>query len=249
MDLTRHVAAEIMRIREVAPELAIWIVRPLERLSFSPGQYVAMGVPVEGRMVERPYSICSVPNEPELEFFIERVSNGALTPRLFHLRVGDEVYLRREAKGRFLLDYAAHDHLMIASVTGVAPFVSMLRDLVHRAESARRVLLLHSASQPAEFGYDAELKALSDSCAWFDYVPTVSRPWLAPEWTGELGRAEDIVRKYADSAGFRPSAATVYCCGNPQMIRNVQGLLQRAGFALESIRQERYWPDPGPSPA
>jgi hypothetical protein len=43
MDLTRHVAAEIMRIREVAPELAIWIVRPLER-SFSPGQYVAMGV-------------------------------------------------------------------------------------------------------------------------------------------------------------------------------------------------------------
>ena len=131
------------------------------------------------------------------------------------MRAGDDVYLRRSAKGRFLLDAHTRDHLMIASVTGVAPFVSMLRDLVRNGESTRRVFFLHSASEPAELGYVEELAALSESLPWFDYIPTVSRPWLAPDWLGERGRAEDVVRKYADARGFRPGCATVYCCGNP----------------------------------
>ena len=242
IDESKHAPARIVTIREVTPELAVWRVRPRgAEIPFYPGQYVAVGLPVGERLVERPYSICSAPQEPELEFFIELVPGGALTPRLFDMRAGDDVYLRRSAKGRFLLDAHTRDHLMIASVTGVAPFVSMLRDLVRKGESTRRVLLLHSASEPAELGYDEELAALSESLPWFDYVPTVSRPWLAPDWLGERGRAEDVVRKHADARGFRPGCATVYCCGNPQMILNVQGAMERAGFARTSIREENYW--------
>lgn len=242
VDLTRHAAAEIVRIREVTPELAIWRVRPRgETIPFSPGQYVAMGVPVAGRMIERPYSICSAPDEPELEFFLELVEAGALTPRLFQMRPGEEVYLRRSAKGRFFLDRATGRHLMVASVTGVAPFVSMLRDLVKKEESSQRILLLQSASTPMELGYAEELTALSQANEWFEYIPTVSRPWLAADWRGERGRAEDVVRKHADRAGFFPGEATVYCCGNPQMIRNVQGVMERAGFPLKSIKEETYW--------
>jgi ferredoxin--NADP+ reductase len=237
-------------VREVTPELAIWRVRPRDaEIPFQAGQYVAMGLPADGRMLERPYSICSAPGEPELEFFIERVDAGALTPRLFELRPGAEVYLRRSAKGRFLFETAGRDHLMVASVAGVAPFVSMLRDLVRKNDATRRVVLLHSASAPAELGYDEELAALSHSHPWFEYVPTISRPWLAPDWPGERGRAEDVVRKYADRAGFAPDAATVYCCGNPQMIRNVQGVIQRAGFPLKSIREEMYWRPASPAGA
>lgn len=239
---SRHVAAEILWIREVTPELAIWRVRPLgTTISFSPGQYVAMGLPVEGRMIERPYSICSAPHEEELEFFLELVEAGALTPRLFQMSPGEEVYLRRSAKGRFFLDTSTRHHVMVASVTGVAPFVSMLRDLVRKGESRHRILLLHSASAPLELGYAEELTALSRMHEWFEYVPTVSRPWLAPDWPGERGRAEDVVRKYADRADFLPGGATVYCCGNPQMIRNVHGVMERAGFPLQSIREENYW--------
>jgi ferredoxin--NADP+ reductase len=242
VDLTRHAAVEIMRIREVTPELAIWRVRPRgAAIPFTPGQYVAMGVPVGGRMIERPYSICSAPGEQELEFFLELVEAGALTPRLFQMRSGEEVYLRRSAKGRFFLDRATGHHLMVASVTGVAPFVSILRDLVQKEDSSQRILLLQSASTPVEFGYADELTALSRAHEWFEYVPTVSRPWLAPDWRGERGRAEDVVRKHADRAGFLPDAATVYCCGNPQMIRNVQGVMERAGFPLKSIKEENYW--------
>lgn len=242
IDESKHAAARIVAIREVTPELVVWRVRPRGAgIPFYPGQYVAVGLPVGGRLVERPYSICAAPHEPELEFFIELVPGGALTPRLFELRAGDDVYLRRSAKGRFLLDGHTRDHLMVASATGVAPFVSMARDLVRNGESRRRVLLLHSASQPAELGYDDELASLSRMHTWFDYVPTVSRPWLAPDWLGERGRAEDVVRKHADARGFTPGCATVYCCGNPQMIRNVQGVMERAGFAKSSIREETYW--------
>lgn len=238
----RHIPAKIIEIREITPELAIWRVRPTgERLAFSPGQYVAVGIRSGERWIERPYSICSAPEDPELEFFIELVEGGALTPRLFQMRPGDEVHLRRSAKGRFFLERATQDQLMVASVTGVAPFVSILRDLVLRNDASRRLLLIHSASRPAELGYDLELALLSHSCEWFEYIPTVSRPWLAPEWPGERGRAEDIVRKYADSAGFRPGSATVYCCGNPVMIRNVRGVMERAGFARDAIREETYW--------
>jgi ferredoxin/flavodoxin---NADP+ reductase len=200
-----------------------------------------MGLPVAGRMIERPYSICSAPGDRELEFFIELVEAGALTPRLFQMRPGEEVYLRRYAKGRFLLDSATRVHLMVATVTGVAPFVSILRDLVRRDESSDHVLLLHSASTPVELGFLEELTALARTHDWFEYVPTVSRPWLAANWGGERGRAEDVVRKYADRAGMLPGAATVYCCGNPQMIRNVKGAMERAGFPLKSIREETYW--------
>ena len=129
----QHAVAEIADIREVTPDLAIWRVRPHgAEIRFSPGQYVAMGLPIGQRLIERPYSICSAPGEEEMEFFIELVEGGMLTPRLFQMRPGEEVYMRRLAKGRFLLDDAARDHLMVASVTGVAPFVSMLRDLVRR---------------------------------------------------------------------------------------------------------------------
>lgn len=243
VNLTKHVAAEIVTIREVTRELAIWRIRPRgEAIQFTPGQYIAMGVPVAGRMIERPYSICSAPGEAELEFFLELVEAGALTPRLFQMRPGEDVYLRRSAKGRFFFDRAIGCHLMVASVTGVAPFVSMLRDLVKKEDSSRRILLLHSASTPVEFGYDGELAALARTHEWFEYIPTVSRPWLAPDWQGESGRAEDVVRKHADRAGFVPGAAQVYCCGNPQMIRNVQGVMERAGFPLQSIKEEMYWP-------
>jgi len=240
---SRHIAAEITEIREVTPQLAVWRVRPRgAEIPFSPGQYVAMGLPIGERLIERPYSICSAPGEPELEFFLELVEGGMLTPHLFQMRPGGEVYLRRSPKGRFFLDDVTPDHLMVASVTGAAPFVSMLRNLVRTNDATRRILLLHSASTPAELGYDKELAELARAREWFDYIPTVSRPWLAPDWSGERGRAEDVVRKHADRAAFRPDSATVYCCGNPQMIRNVRGVMERAGFPLKSIREENYWP-------
>jgi ferredoxin/flavodoxin---NADP+ reductase len=233
-DPTRYIAAEVTARRDLAPDLWTFRVRPAEPLRFTPGQYVAVAVPAAGRMIERPYSICSAPHEPELEFFVELVPNGALTPRLYDLGVGAKVYVRRAAKGRFVFDADRANHLMIASVTGVAPYVSMVRS----GQARGRLLILHAASTPVELGYSEELAAVP----WLEYVRTVSRPWLFPDWPGERGRAEDVLRKYADTRGLQPGDTTVYACGNPQMIRNVQGVVERAGFPRAAFREEMFWP-------
>ena len=85
IDESNHAPARIVMIREVTPELAVWRVRPRgAEIPFYAGQYVAVGLPLGERLVERPYSICSAPHEPELEFFIELVpGRRTLTPRLF----------------------------------------------------------------------------------------------------------------------------------------------------------------------
>jgi ferredoxin--NADP+ reductase len=231
--------------RDLTPNLWIVRLRPESPLPFKPGQYVALGLPGAAKMIERAYSIVSSPHETELEFFFELVPNGELTPRLYQIPVGGEVYLRRSAKGLFLLDAASRNHFMVATVTGVVPYVSMVRDLAWRMGRGRqvseRLLVLEGASFSCELGYDSELIATSKGREWLQYLPTVSRAWLDAAWTGERGRAEDVVRKHLDAYGWTASDTTAYLCGNPIMIENVRGILTRAGFPTGSIREEMFW--------
>jgi len=76
---------------------------------------------------------------------------------------------------------------------------------------------------------------------WLRYVPTVSRPWDNPGWTGEVGRAEDVIRKYLDQWGLSGSDTTAYLCGHPKMIELGIGILKRRGFSNTAIRSEVYW--------
>ncbi len=243
MDESKYRKGVVTSRRDVGDGLWIVRVRPSEPIAFRAGQYVTVGLLAEGKLVERPYTVASAPDEGELEFFLELVPGGKLTPHLHHAGVGDPVYLRPAAKGRFLFDDAGghRNHFMVATVTGAAPFVSMLRSAA--AEAPYRVLVLHGASASNEFGYAGELFELSRRRGWLEYVPSISRPWLEPGWRGERGRVEDVARKYLDEAGFNPADTTAYACGNPQMIRNLEGILTRAGFPRESIKEEMYWRD------
>ncbi|HTT63677.1 MAG TPA: FAD-binding oxidoreductase [Bryobacteraceae bacterium] len=247
-----HLRAEVISRRDVSPEL--WVVRLMteEKVAFEPGQYVTIRLPDGSRSVERPYSVASSPADRELEFFVELVREGELTPQLYDVPVGGEVRLRRLAKGRFLFDRrSGHaNHFMVATVTGVAPFLSMLRDFVAAQADGQsipyRVALLHAASAPAEFGYLDELSACASRNAWFRYIPTVSRTWSEPDWPGEKGRAEDVLRKHLDAPGWTPADTTVYLCGHPDMVRNSQDILLRAGFAKDGVKVEQYWVEAAP---
>ena len=247
MTQSTHIRAVVSSRRELSPEL--WVLRllPEEKPAFLPGQYVTIGLPGGRGLVERPYSVASSPREPELEFFVELVPGGTLTPQLYDVPAGGEVLLRRSAKGRFLFDYQSghRNHFMVATVTGVAPFLSMVRDFVAAQADGQdvmcRIALLQAASVAAGFGYLDELSAAARRNPWFRYIPTVSRIWSDNTWAGEVGRAEDVLRKHLDLPGWSAADTTVYFCGNPGMIQNGKSILQRAGFATDSIREERYW--------
>jgi ferredoxin/flavodoxin---NADP+ reductase len=241
----KHVPAIVASRRDVSADLWIVRLRPAEKIAFAPGQYVTVGLSEHGRLIERPYSVASSPQDDELEFFLELVPGGHLSPHLYDVPEGGEVVLRRQAKGRFLFDDASGrpKHFMIATVTGVAPFLSMVRSMAMGPDrvAPREIALLHAASLSCELAYDSELAACAREHAWFRYIPTLSRPWLDPAWNGERGRAEDVVRKHMDTLGFTPSNTTAYACGNPDMIENVKAILQRAGFPREAVKQEVYW--------
>lgn len=244
---SKYLRAVVTTRRELTPELWIVRIQPEEPLNFEAGQYVTIGLPGAERMVERPYSVVSAPHEPELEFFLELVPEGQLTPQLYDVPVGGEVHLRRAAKGRLLFDEASGrpNHLMVATVTGVAPYISMVRRFVSDARQnlpvRYRIAVLEAASTSSELGYDDELAEYAAGHDWFRYIPTVSRIWLDAAWTGERGRAEDIIRKYIDAMQWTGADTTAYLCGNPVMVDNVRGVLIRAGFSKESIKEELFW--------
>src|ERR1035438_3714087 len=133
----KHYRARITKRADFARELWMLGIDPGAAFSFAPGQYATLGIEHDARRLERPYSIASSPYEKELEFFFELVPEGATTPPLYDMQLGDEVLVRKVAKGLFTFDSTQLDrtnHLMVSTVTGVAPFVSYVRTLFKRSE-------------------------------------------------------------------------------------------------------------------
>jgi ferredoxin--NADP+ reductase len=241
--------ARITKREDFAADLWMFRVRSGGEFHFSPGQYATLGVEQDGKRVERPYSIVSAPSEAEVEFFFELVPDGALTPLLHKLQPGDEMLMRKLPKGRFSLEMqnGRKNHLLVSTVTGVAPFVSYVRTLYRdwkdsKFDGSHKLYLLNGASRPWEFGYLNELRHFAEEAPWFKYVPTLSRPWDHSEWTGEIGRADDILRKYADQWGIDASNSVAYLCGHPEMIEHSKAILKRRGFIDKgTIKEELYW--------
>lgn len=245
----KHYRARITEREDFAPDL--WRIRidPGAEFPFAAGQYATLGVLRDERRLERPYSIASSPYEKELEFFFELVPHGETTPPLYDLQLGDEVLVRKSAKGRFTLDIAQSgrtNHLMISTVTGVAPFVSYVRTMFEDWKDGRfagdyKLYLLHGASRSWEFGYREELENIAKQAPWFHCVFTVSRPWEDGTWRGEVGRVDELIRKYADQWGCASANTIAYLCGHPEMVEHSKGILKRIGFAKENLREEVYW--------
>jgi ferredoxin/flavodoxin---NADP+ reductase len=250
----RFFQARIIQRQDISSDL--WKIRidPGGDFKFIAGQYATLGVRTPAKHFERAYSIVSSPYEHELEIFVELVPHGALTPQLYNLPVGAPLTLRKLAKGRFTLDCASPptNHLLLCTVTGIAPFVSYARTLAidweqHRFSGNHHLYIIQGASRSWEFGYREELQRLSAQVPWLTYVATVSRPWEDPAWDGETGRVEDLIRKYTAVWDLTPHNTTAYLCGHPQMIDSGKGILQRQKFDKPALKEEIYWIPPKPA--
>jgi ferredoxin/flavodoxin---NADP+ reductase len=251
MATDKYLPAKIVDRKEVAQDLFLLQVEAEPPLPYLSGQYATLGVEINGQHIERPYSICSSPYESRLEFFVERVPEGALTPLLYALEKGSPLLLRRFAKGRFTLDLRSgrKNHLLLATVTGIAPYVSYVRTMYadwKKGEGVmpgeHRLFCIQGASRSAEFGYRDELERVAGEVPWLKYVPTVSRHWEDEAWNGEKGRVDDLVRKFTDLWNLKPEETSAYLCGNPTMVENGRGILKRAGWKKDALHDEAYFP-------
>ncbi len=238
--------ARIVRRRDFTGDLFLLWLEPDIDFNFAPGQYITIGA----GGVERPYSIASAPFEPLIELFIEYLppeQGGTLTPLLYAQNVGDVLTIRPRAKGRFTLSAGVVNHVMVATVTGVAPYVSMLRQFVHDREEGPkdsedcRFFLLQGASYRDEFGYDRELSILSERYPdLIRFVPSVSRPSSDRNsgWTGATGRVNFLIEEYLARWHLRKDDTLVYLCGHPGMIDDARARLIPGGW---SVVAERFW--------
>lgn len=263
--------ATVVGREDIHPELRILRVRPDDGLApqFKPGQYTVLGllgseprvdeadaedpVPEPDRLVRRAYSIASSNLERNyVEFFLTLVSSGALTPRLFALRHGSRVYLSPKAVGMFTLDHVAPEKsvVMIATGTGLAPYMSMLRTTL--VDDARRLFaVLHGARYSWDLGYRAELESLQRIRPNLTYLPSITRPERDPHFVGLCGRIQSLLARgvveEASGIPFDPEQTEVFLCGNPDMIREVQAMLvlkgyrPRRGREAGTVHVEEYW--------
>ncbi len=196
---------------------------------FTPGQHLKLAI----GGVSRKYSICSAPHQRWLELFVEHQPGGAFTPELFALEEGDTVRVTG-VSGSFALDPEASEHLMVATVTGIAPFVSMTRAAVH-AGVKDRFHVLHGATHADELGYADELSASPA----VTYLPTVSGPEDARSagWSGAAGRVTDHLDAHVERHALAADRVVVYACGHPGMVADVRARMGRLGYR---VRTESY---------
>ncbi len=236
----RLAETQVLERRELTPDLwLMWVEKP-EGYTFKPGQYCTLGV--DG--IERAYSIASAPHEERLELFVELVpydEGGHLTPLLYELKTGDKLTIRPRAKGIFTFNSNFKNHLLVATVTGVVPYVSYIRDYLHRNESGHRFYVLEGASYQDEFGYDDEFaRYAAEYPELVSFIPTVSRPDEARNdgWQGEKGRANAVVEAQVERLGLKQEDTLIYACGHPGMIEDVKARMLPKGYAVD---EERFW--------
>ncbi len=170
--------ATLVERKDITDDLMIIKIEPEEQpFKFKAGQYCTLGL--EG--IERAYSIVSAPYQPFLEIFVELVPEGGLTPRLWRMNVGDPMSIRPRAKGIFTMDRRVHHHFMLATVTGVAPYISFIREYLHQMgppeQQEHTFYVLLGASYQDELTYDAELADLAARYPeTVKFIPAVSRP-------------------------------------------------------------------------
>lgn len=223
---------------------------------FTAGQFARLGVrKPSGCIVWRAYSMVSAPHDEFLDFFSIVVPDGEFTSELSRLKVGDELLVEKQAFGFLTLDRFpdGRDLWLLATGTGIAPFLSILQDF-EAWQRFERIVLVYSVRQQRELAYQQliadlprreYLEGLGDKLT---YVPVVTREQVPGALhgritqlieTGELERAAGLA--------LSPEHSRIMLCGNPQMIEDTRAVLKTRDLQLALTRRpgqvavENYW--------
>ena len=210
-------------------------------LRFESGHFVMIGLPIDGRPLLRAYSIASPHYAEHLEFLSIKVPDGPLTSRLQHLQVGDEVLVGRKPTGTLVLSdlLPGRALYLFATGTGLAPFMSLIRD-PEVYERFDKVVLVHGVREASELAYadvierelprdeflGAEIKAK------LIYFPTVTR-----ESFRNQGRLPALIESgvLCREIGLAPIDASVdraMICGGAGMLKDTRATLDKLGFEV-----------------
>ena len=240
------------------PGLMSFRVRRNPAYRFAPGQFARIGIRKEdGEIIWRAYSIVSAPHELFLEFFLVILPGGEFSSRVGAFNIGDTLLVEQMPQGfltidRFKQPERAQDLWLIGTGTGLAPYISMLRDetIWRRFE---HIVLVLSVRERHDLGYTEELEQLAaaharEGMAKFHFVKTLTRDTLHGALHGRVnallvsGELETAAQVSLSDARSR-----FMLCGNPEMVESMRALLKSRGFRMNRklepghIIVENYW--------
>jgi ferredoxin--NADP+ reductase len=224
------------------------------RVAFEAGQFVRIALDTvegdPGSRVARAFSFVNPPHDPVLEFYGIVVPQGPLSPRLARLKAGDTLYVAPNPAGFLVLSELPDSATLwlLATGTGIAPFLSMIRTDAPW-QRFQNVVLVHAVRHARELVYQDVIAAVrGEKKNRFDYVRMVSRE-TAPGTLG--GRIPAALRdgSIERSVALELSASTsqVMLCGNPDMLKDTQAALGERGMrkhrrrAPGHITVESFW--------
>ena len=231
----------VLRVRHWNDTLFSFSTTRDASLRFENGQFVMIGLEVNGKPLLRAYSIASANYEENLEFFSIKVQDGPLTSRLQNLQPGQEILVSRKPTGTLVLrDLKPGKRLFLLSTgTGLAPFLSLVKD-PEMYERFEKIVLVHGVRLTSELAYEEYLsnvlpndEVLGDMVREkLTYYPTVTR-----EPYRNRGRQTDLIEsgqifKDIGQTPFDPATDRAMICGSPHMLKDIAAILDARGFQV-----------------
>jgi len=209
-------------------------------LDFKAGQFVLIGLEIDGDILYRPYSLINTPDASLLEVHFNTVNGGKLTPHLEHLKPGDSIQVANRSSGLLTLDEAPNtpNLWLFATGTGIGPFISILNtsDPWQRYE---KVVLCYSVKTREGLAYHANFEALQSRYpAQFCYLPFVTREPSADTIHSRMTTYfENGQLEHRAGLSLSPDTSHVMLCGNSNMLNDVTILLEQKGLRRHSRRE------------
>lgn len=253
MSIEKFSIEKVLSIKRWTPTLFSFTMTRPAHFKFTAGQFARIGVMVEEQLVVRAYSVVSSPFDETLEFFSIVVPDGAFTSSLQYLKVGDAIYLEKIAYGFLTLarfqQPQPKDLWLLATGTGLAPFLSMLQDF-ETWKNYQHITLVYSVRTQSELAYVEQIQLIAESFGaghlGFKFVHVITRDPTARLHHRlpiliENGTLEEQV-----GLNFNAQTSHVMLCGNPQMVDDTKEALKRRGLTMNrrgegNIAVENYW--------
>lgn len=233
------VPGEVIENKQWCKDLFSMKIRS-QPLNFLAGQFIKVGIEIDGKIIARPYSLVNANNDDILEIHFNHVKNGQLTPSLANLKSGDIVQISDKANGLLTLEEVPDVSYLwlFATGTGIGPFLSILKNKTSW-QRFNKVILCYSVKSFEKLAYHHELKNLQSLYAdKFSYIPITTQESSADIIHSRItvGLEEGEIEKQANVL-LSANSSHIMLCGNAAMVQEVTSILESRGLRKHTRRE------------
>lgn len=253
---TRYTQEKITAFHRWTPKLLSFSTSRDPCFHFQAGQFARLGISHGDKILWRAYSMASAVENEQLEFYSIVVPEGLFTPKLVNLAIGDTIFVEKRAYGFLTVErFPQGGQLwLMASSTGICPFLAMLFDPLTWSRFEKIVLVL-SVREAQDLIYQDKLNLLYEHPVFgravrdkFHYVTIVTRQ---PEPKCYQQRMTTLVEQRILEQDLNlpitVAQTRVMVCGNPTLVKDMRSILQARGLTLSRFSQpgnlavEHFW--------